>query len=309
MDGNDFFIPDHSKPPASGQQLTPEFIQWCSNQVSKKIYDDEKTQYALNTYLRDRDDVRLPLGALELFQKTITSTSRISTGLAPSNYEYKGTWFSQAHEPTCAPWSVINAVHAVGGHLNPAAVQEMLNVIMSMVLQGHEFPRGSTNKSIFQEIILRYPDMGVTVSELPVGKKLGILQNLKTNSQVSISKSFFKFSFNTPISQPRLERESKEKKDPDTLYRDINAATTAAAASTIKETVDSKGALVVGIFPKYYAQIQSDVAHSITIVGYKINEQGHLNVQIIDSDRGVLWASLEHILFSYPQSTYVVHKT
>lgn len=66
-------------------------------------------------------------------------------------------------------------------------------------------------------------------------------------------------------------------------------------AATIKHYLDRGSAFHVLIGFDMYARQFSDEAHAVCLSGYHINRYREMNVQIIDSNIGVVWTSIEHI--------------
>lgn len=80
-------------------------------------------------------------------------------------------------------------------------------------------------------------------------------------------------------------------------------------ANVIKKILDEGAKIVSSVTVKRYSNDTQNGLHAICIAGYKINERGFMDVQIIDPQIGVQWISLEHLSSCIvPFNTYKISK-
>ncbi len=85
-------------------------------------------------------------------------------------------------------------------------------------------------------------------------------------------------------------------------------------SSVIKQEIDQHRTILTGVESSSYEGRILDLSgepirdnHAVCIVGYEVNEDGVMNVQLIDSNLGIFWTSLEYLSASLkPNETYLV---
>lgn len=181
---------------------------------------------------------------------------------------YSGKWYCQGFEPTCTPWTIANATLALGLKPNPLLIRDLLNLANDVTKRD----KGGLGFNKAKEVIdQNYPQEEVNIIELFGEERLEPTEDPKFHLLA------FKMSGKT---REELLRTIEEK----------NKKIIRKNARVIKQIIDEGAKILASVFLKG----QQD-RHAICIVSYKVHENGQMNVQVIDSNRGILWISLEHL--------------
>lgn len=259
-------------------------------------YDEELTSISLqspiapNTHFLD-DSTR------QFFADTIRAPDRVTTELPRGEVAYLGPWYYQGLEPTCAPWAIANATLALGLKLNSALMTDLLNLANDI----EKSEKGGLGFYKAKELTdQKYPQAEINLSELTDEERLEWTEDPAFHLFAFVKYETVSSMFNLPKrTQEELLREIKER----------NIKNIRKNAAIIKKTIDEGAKILASVSVKQY-QGRDNGLHAISIVGYKVNENGVMNIQLIDSDRGILWISLEHLSKCIvPFNTYRIYKT
>lgn len=199
----------------------------------------------------------------------------LTTGLPASASRYKGSWYHQGLEGTCAPWAFANSLEAIGVRPNSLCLTAMLNLAL----------KGKALMDKLVEILRRYPEQGVEIRQ----KKFDIFVKGRMVPRSQILDESFGLAENEKAELIQRMRKCPIEPDRETM-RGIGV--------WIKEVIDSRSAILARVDTRKYANEAKGRNHLICIGGYAINERGHMRTQVIDSARGVLWMPLEHLATS-----------
>lgn len=65
---------------------------------------------------------------LDFFSATVGSQDRVLTDLPMGERSYTGRWYFQGNEPTCLPWTLVNACSILGVDPDPYYIAKILNI-------------------------------------------------------------------------------------------------------------------------------------------------------------------------------------
>lgn len=214
------------------------------------------------------------------FANTRSASNRIGTKLPPSTKGYDGSWYWQSTEPTCLPWAIVNAMHVVGITPDNQLVSDLLNCAIDI--------ERSKNKGMDYlraiEILNRYPDLGVMIKNIPYAHQLRLI--IERPSQ-----DFLKMDQITDLISQTSEQVSSNYSS----FESSNSQLIQSNGTLIKETIDSGEVLLTSVMSHIYSGSNKSGLHAISVIGYSISDSGNMDVQILDSDRGKIWMSLEHL--------------
>lgn len=197
---------------------------------------------------------------------------------------YPCRWFHQGHEPTCVPWAIANATLALGLEPNPILIRDLLNLARDTT---NRDKGGLSFKKVKEVIDQKYPQIGINIVELSREGRLEPTEDLELHLLAS------KMSSNTIKEEVLRAVEEKNKK-----IIEKNR-------SIIKQIIDEEAKILASVFLNGHQD-----RHAICIVDYKVTENEKMNVLIIDSNRGVLWMSLEQLSKCIvPFNTYKILRT
>jgi hypothetical protein len=74
------------------------------------------------------------------------------------------------------------------------------------------------------------------------------------------------------------------------------------ASSLIRQEIQSENVLLASAVVNRYIPVNADGLHALCLSGYRLSPRKTMDVQVIDSNYGRIWTSLEHIV----QSMYIV---
>jgi hypothetical protein len=244
----------------------------------------EKTPEDVDRLIRDLrspDENVLEPERVQFFESTLT-TNRINCGLSPAFTFYPGGWYYQNKEDTCTPSAVINGSLIVDGTIDRFVASLMINRA-----NGVSWFPGQTGMIYpeAEELLYRHhQSAGVFIRQV-VGRQSiqSSDKGLNPNDYLELTE-FGMYTF----AQKHFDLASQHH------YKQIINHN----ALAIKELVDKYHAILTGVHRADYYQLsdKSDTfKHSICIAGYQINSAGFMNLQIVDSARGIYWISLEHL--------------
>jgi len=215
-----------------------------------------------------------------LYFKPANHYRRIQTGLSRSRHIYKGGWFYQYGEATCCLWAIVNALSVLGS--NP--IGTCLSQIYNRSQKQNQLGMKGMSLLELSSIIKKYPQMGIEM-ELLIGEK-DIKPLVKPKSSDPTSSPSSRINHNASVIKKALDQ---------------NKILLTTVASNRYLGVDRRNFeenVITGLF---------EPLHAICIVGYRVNDKGHMDLQIIDSERGNIWVHLEHLSKSIkPYHTYLI---
>ncbi len=237
------------------------------------LYSSEKARLLLE-HPYDSDKVIMNPNEGAFFAATLTASNRISVSKEPESQYYHNSWYFQGSEATCAPWAVVNAIHALGVSLDPNFVANILNhKLLQVGLAGGFSP----------EVAKKYladSKMSVEIAKLsdPTLNLIEIPEELQVSKIPKVVRDFFDPSL-------RFKRETYSQ----------SLSKLRQNAGIIEKTIDSQKMLMITVDFERYADIPEETGfHTIVLSGFRVNENLSMDVQVIDSDRGLVWMSLEH---------------
>lgn len=184
----------------------------------------------------------------------ITPEQRITTGLTQREKLFQGEWEAQKGKPLCTMLAVVNATRALGGTISAHAKEEMYTIAQT---PDEEDKLGLTYDEV-NEILAKSYD-NVVLEDLPAEKALGKIQVWPTSENSEYNNRIVKIN-----------------------------------AEVITSIIDSGEGLLVTIMDGSDKDMFEEGLHAICLVGYKINENGTMDVQYIDSNQGIFLRPLEY---------------
>jgi len=116
-----------------------------SIELYRSVYEETpvKNDYSLAEirFLLENGEMTLPFSTYEMPDLD----SRFDTDLLPAEKKYQGKWYKQGPEATCTPWSIVNAMKAIGIEPEPISVMEMVNSALKNKRDGKN---GTTYKEL-----------------------------------------------------------------------------------------------------------------------------------------------------------------
>lgn len=214
----------------------------------------------------------------EFFKRTI-STDRINTKLKQSEKVYSGGWYAQSGESTCLPWAVANSLTVLGTRPDNKFMADLLNYANDI----EESKRKGMTYDDVLSIFRKYQSTGVHVVLVAHDLELQ-----RINPHILMKNFVYKLTDDDRIPEEREQdlKVQNEQKKVETIRHN---------GTLIKNIIDGNSVIITTVVTKPYAGVKEQCLHAICIAGYKVNDTGAMNVQIIDSARGKIWMSLEHI--------------
>lgn len=220
-----------------------------------------------------------------IFDDSMTAQTRISVELEESARIYTGNWYYQLGDPTCLPWSIANASLAIGVKVDPSYLADLLNhantekPTLGNVNQVGMAPIEA--KNILEE---RYGNSEFSIEHLSFDERLQLVHEPLSDADMAQYKKIeSKFALE-PLSEEDILL-VHEKRDREIINQN---------AALIKKIVDNGEAILVSVSNSKYRRL-SGFLHGIALVGYRVNENKTMDVQVIDSDAGKIWMSVEHL--------------
>ncbi len=192
--------------------------------------------------------------------ETTLAENRMVCNLKPSRREYVGRWYGQKGEPTCAPWSLVNACTVLEVEPDPVYIANLINRAAGFI-----------NPS-------------------EIGFHLSSLQDSVNGSEIMSQKVY--------LDRPKgLNRIFKQN---------------LAFGLFARFFLDLGLPLITSVqVCEYYPKPNNykDKNHALCLSGYQITQEGFFNIQAIDSNFGIYWLSLEHLLKTRRfNNTFVLYK-
>lgn len=164
--------------------------------------------------------------------------------------EYAGRWYCQGYEPTCTPWSLVNACVVIRVEPEPECIAQLLN-------------RAT----------------GITCSKTGIDWEdvAGLYPVLPANPNAV---RFSKADLDWQLWQL----------DPENISSTITHNT-----AVIKHFSDKNVPIVSTVIPGDFYPRGELRRHGICICGYRLFKNSGFDVQVIDSNIGIIWVPVEHL--------------
>lgn len=225
-------------------------------------------------------------GEKQFFEATVTDTNRVATGLAPSEKVLQdNTWYCQHSAVTCMPWALYNASLAICSVIPTHTMKELL-----VHARDEQKQRGQgASFSSCKDILNKHASKIVCAEELP----LDALRKTTTYDHQTSSKAMSMRITLAGSSTEEIIDASESKHAEENSNKEI----TESNAATVKQLIDSDKAIIVGVIRNSYykSKHEKDALHALSVVGYRVNDKGNMDVRIIDPAIGTAWVSLEHL--------------
>ncbi len=213
---------------------------------------------------------------LAVFERSLADSNRTLTACPASSHVYTGGWYYQGIEPTCLPWSFASGMKALGIRPKTQFTMDLLNFAIDI----EKSKRGGMTYEELEEMSARQRYEEVQISSLP-----GLH---KTTQPIRIVGKEYVSShgeFATTISYIGSTSE-------------INESKIGANAKLIKNILDTQAVLLAVMSNHIYLDKDVVGRHSVCVAGYQVQTNGEMDIQVIDSERGIIWMSLEHLTMS-----------
>ncbi len=243
-----------------------------------------------------------------LFDSTLTATGRVSFELSACEQFYTGVWFYQFDEPTCLPWSIANACMVIGNPVDETAVEELVSFA-----KDEYKPRGiGMNYFEAVRILEKYPTMPVIThasKHLLFNQALWLLAQREGANAISDS---------TYLHMKRIYESYKVYKSQESTVVPLTADPYVyipnwplrEMAQLVSSTIDDGKAVLTGVSSLKYRSGGTSTSHAVCISGYRVDNNGYMDVQVIDPYRGIIFMSLDHLHGAvWPVYTFVASKS
>ena len=252
------------------------------------------TEYQ-NKLTRKRNETNKERQELEdFFERTTKEKNRVSLNLPTSESVYRGDWLSQGRTYTCVAFSIANSIKSLGMEPNINFIADLLNNT------GHDFGDPGmeviTGISFYEVLELfqtrQYKDMNVSIE---LSSDENNLSEVSTNPDEAIDQHGDGYEYFIGKKKVTVEEYSKY---PLQDWKEHREEIIRNNAKKIKKTIENKGRYVVGVDVKFYREgkrVANGGKHAISIVGCRVSDEGIMDVQVIDSNFGTTWTSLEHL--------------
>ena len=235
----------------------------------------------------------------KLFQEVLTPKTRVSIALPECESLYGGSWYRQGPDE-CVTWSVINAMHALSVEPNPSYLLELLTLTCSNKKTKQPGLNPQTAKELLE---IKYKNEQIEINLAPAESQLKATANFDLIAGFPVCTPRF---LDLPYDSPDLIRAAENK---EAELKQISELIT-ANANNIKNLITANRKLVILVSNQEYNSYRpaKDCSHAICITGYRIDKNGFMDLQIIDPEVGIIWASLEHISSCLSSAKYTVSK-
>lgn len=216
---------------------------------------------------------------LVFFSETMVADDRVPTLLRPAWRAYKGSWYHQGEEPTCLPWAVLGGGLVAEVQPSPRLAADLVN-LANRIGDPNKAPGMEFEEAV--DILRFHPDAGIMLESSPFNigaetKTERLMLNLVEESlrKDEIYEAYFDYFW-----------------PPD---RDLTIRKNAAK---IVDSLEQDYPLLLSVDYNKYRGLPSGSGispHAICVSGYTVDEESYMDVQIIDSARGIFWMSLEHL--------------
>ena len=261
-------------------------------------FTDDQSSALLSSAVTDLDNLLSDEQIRELSTR-VDEGDRISTGLASSAVYYSGAWYYQGLDSTCVPMSLANAGLVLGFKIDPEPFAKMLNLCCD---KGEDLKGGTTYKAI-GEICDHYGLKGFSLSPIDFDNRL------REFNRVTGSSIFQKMSLDGQGTFESLKLQQLRD-----FYVGSELKVISNNGRVIKDHLDNQKLLLVTLagsltgvssgLPKNNSEY-----HAVCISGYRISDSGFMDIQILDSQHGKYWVTLEQLSSSiYWANTEVVSK-
>jgi len=233
------------------------------------LHTPEELRFILETPRSSSLDLRLRSDTD--FQNLTLTRPRLGVLTPPCEKVYLGGWYNQSKEPTCAPWSVFNALMVLGIRPDLDGAAQFLNSSLTLGKLGDG--GAGSNRVEIEQYLDEYHKDQVSINYLSLsGVGRDKVDYITKYEEKGVTTSFEKDEF--------LEKTVR-------VFQ--------KEAETITKLFNSGYVFIRAVNTKHYSG-QNDGGHAICLSGYKVDEEGRVDIQVIDSARGVIWISLEHLL-------------
>lgn len=229
----------------------------------------------------------------EHFERMRATIPRVETNLPQGHRQYDGPWYRQVG-PTCVPSTLQNGMHVINVDLPEACFAQMLNQALDLDNKGVT----GTHTLKMSEILLSTAWINVDAVA-----SLNYVRTFDPNKLLDpavIAKH--RTEYNALTDPIRIRNSHNQFSGIEKmLWGDIRQRLNLRYTATkLKNILDQGQAAILSIlnYPQYTG-INIDAGHEICLAGYDINNQSHMDIQIIDSNWGHIWTSLEHINSSF----------
>lgn len=216
----------------------------------------------------------LTISQRDFYQGTLTSPNRIAVNLPLSQHIYTGEWRTQSGEPTCAMWTIVNAMKVLGRDIDDACLQEMLDYSLGVGRSGET----GLSLAIASSILAKHPQSGITL------RKIDNWEDVSSSRSNLSDKAAIKDYMNALTVNNHAPRVMYNLSLDDRVVHNSFA---------VKRIIDSGGVILSGIRTEVYTNNEDVGTHAVCVAGYRVNENGTFDIQLVDSLKGVFWTSIE----------------
>jgi hypothetical protein len=213
------------------------------------------------------------IGNIEEAITHINPTERKSVNMASITNMYEGEWYYQGYNPTCTAWAIANAGLAMGLRPDINCIKQLSKIAKSW------------NRGLKIADAMRVVNSNAQMPYSLVGfggdmKIIPILENI-TEDHNGFSPDESPHLVSSPAKQVYMRYYAAQS---DEAFTD----------SVIKE-INRGVPIIISVGIKEYLGKAVDGPHAICLTGYKVDSNGNMDIQVLDSARGSFLVPKERI--------------
>lgn len=197
---------------------------------------------------------------------------------ASKSVAYEGPWYYQAYNPTCTAWAVANTGLVFG--LKP----DMLCITqLSEMAKAGEFGQGlDISKAV--EVVNRNTHMPYELVNLNGVDKREFYPD------ASLWDSINNFSNKKYLIESR-HYENEKNRHSIHVPRPLDEV----FATQVIDHIDRHSPILMAVNSREYSGSDTEDSHAICLSGYRIDQNGFMDFQVVDSAQGIIWVPKERI--------------